>query len=183
MNGKRTLWQWLRHVAVTVAVLIVVFGVGIRANAQAGPVRGPDSQSLPPDLFVKQPPPNPVGVGEARQRAEEGKPVVLHGRIGGVAQPFADKYAMFLLADMQLMPPTHSCASPWDFCSEPREKVQANLATIRVVDATGKLVKVPLQGVQGLKPLGEVVVQGTVAKRDQSVLIVNASTIFVKPEP
>jgi len=171
-----------RLVAVTSVVLITAFALGLDARAQSGPVKGTDSQPLPGDLFVKQAPPNPIGVGEARQKAEEGKPVVLYGQIGGVAQPFADKYSMFLLADMQLKPPPYGCGSPWDFCTEPREKVQANLATIRLVDATGKLLKVPLQGVQGLKPLGQVVVQGTVAKRDQNVLVVNASTIFVKPD-
>ena len=181
MKLKRMVNQWLRLVAVAMAVLVAPFGAGLEAKAQAGPVKGHAQQTLPADLFARQAPPNPIGVGEARLNAHEGKPVALRGQIGGVAQPFADKYAMFLLADMQLKPPAHSCASPWDFCSEPREKVQANLATIRVVDATGNLFKVSLQGVNGLQPLSEVVVQGTVAKRDQNVLIVNASAIFVNP--
>ncbi|MBI5568874.1 MAG: hypothetical protein HY914_02925 [Desulfomonile tiedjei] len=135
--------------------------------------------SLPTDLFVSAAPPNALDVGEARKTAEEGKPVVVRGKIGGLASPFADKYAMFLLADSQLTLPACGTQTPWDYCCEPREKVMANLATIQVVDAAGKLLKAPLRGVSGLNPMADVVVLGTVVKRDTNILIVNAKNIYV----
>jgi len=164
--------RWL--VAATVGLLAVITAQGHdEALAQS-------AASLPQDLFVSAAPPNAVDVGQARKTAQEGKPVVVRGKIGGLVAPFADKYAMFLLADTSLTIATCGTQTPWDYCCEPREKVMANLATIQVVDAAGKLLKLPLRGVSGLTPMADVVVQGTVAKADTNILIVNAKNIYVE---
>lgn len=132
--------------------------------------------SLPTNLFVKAVPQNAVAVGEARKTAEEGKAIVIRGRIGGVAKPIADKHAIFMITDLSLALCKDACA---DFCQLPREQLLNNMATIQVVDSSGRPLRVPIDGINGLKPLAEVVVRGTVAKRDKNFLIVNAQNIFV----
>lgn len=133
--------------------------------------------SLPTNLFVKAVPQNAVAVGEARKTAEEGKPIVIRGRIGGVAKPIADKHAIFMITDLSLALCKDACA---DFCQLPREQLLNNMATIQVVDSSGHPLRVSIDGINGLRPLAEVVVQGTVAKRDKNFLIVNAQNIFVE---
>ncbi|MBI4961793.1 MAG: hypothetical protein HY913_00815 [Desulfomonile tiedjei] len=143
--------------------------------AAAGPVKA----GLPAELFIAAAPPNAIDVGDARKSAVEGKPIVVRGQVGGLAKPFADKYAMFVVCDKRLAVCPSGCANPTDFCSVPREQLMANLATIQVVDQKGLPLKLPLQGLNGLRPLSEVVIQGTVAKTDNNVLIVNAHNIYV----
>mgnify|MGYP006138360095 CR=1 FL=1 len=46
--------------------------------------------------------------------------------------------------------PGDSCKTPWDACCEPRESLQANTATIQIVDASGKPLKTGLRGVNGI---------------------------------
>lgn len=131
---------------------------------------------LPADLFVSAAPANAIGVGEARRTAQQGKPIVIRGRVGGVSKPIADKFAVFLISDMGLPLCKDACA---DLCHIPRPQLMANLATVQVVDDTGRPLRVSVQGLNGLKPLVEVIIQGTVAKVDQNVMIVNARNIFV----
>jgi len=159
----------------TIAAIAVTLLIGIVTSA------GADNPmpALPPDLFVTTPPPNAVGVGEARRAAREGQPIVVRGRIGGMAKPIANKYAMFLLTDLSLELCKDGCAAP---CKVPKEQVLAGTATVQVADSGGRPMKVSVEGRNGLRPLAEVVVKGTVGKLDQNVMIINAQNIFVQDD-
>lgn len=158
---------------------VLIFSFMSTANAQGQmPARGPVA-GLPSNLFVTQPPQNALGVAEARQKAQEGKPVVIRGRVGGIAKPIADKMAMFVIADLSLGMCKDGCA---DFCEVPREELLSKMAAVQVVDNSGKPLRIAMGGTNGLKPLAEVVVQGTVGKLDKNVLVVNAENIFVQAE-
>jgi len=52
-------------------------------------------------------------------------------------------------------------------CKVPRVQVLAGTATVQVVDPGGRTLKVSMKGRNGLRPLAEVVVKGTVGKLDQ----------------
>lgn len=153
---------------ISVTAVLAVIGLTRLATAQG---------ALPADLFPKQAPGGAMAVSEARKVAQVGKPVILRGVIGGPGAPFADKYAMFLLADKSLATCSDGCGN--DYCGVPQDKLIANLAMIQVVDGAGKPLKATLQGVNGLKPASDVTVKGIVFKRDNNVLIVNAQNIFV----
>lgn len=165
---------------------VVVVGLGLVATYASaktpGPTRSP-AAVLPPGLFVASAPPDALDVGPARKVAQEGKPIVLRGRIGGLAKPFAEKHAMFVLSDMQVASCGPTCGNPGDYCSIPRERLLANLATVQVVDANGSPLRAPMQGMNGLQPMSEVVIRGIVAKADNNVLIVNAHNIYVNRQP
>jgi len=170
-------------VGVVVALLlslVMVTGAVHAEKSAPGKRQGP--VSLPSDLFVSAAPADPLEVGHARKASEEGKPIVIRGRIGGMVEPFAAKYAIFVLSDLQLPPCTDGCPTAWDYCCTPRETIMANVATIQVVDADGRPLKVPVKGVNGLKAMSEVIVSGTVAKRNENFLVVNARNIFVSGE-
>jgi hypothetical protein len=168
---------------ITLVIGILVTAVFISGIVGAQTKQSRSSAGLPSDLFVKALPDNPVDVGEARKTAQQGQQIVLRGRIGGMPNPFADKYAIFVLSDLNLLMCEEKCATPWDYCCTPREKILANVATVQVVDGRGKPLNVSIKGVSGLNPLSEVVVRGLVAKQDGKTLIVNAQNIFVGGHP
>ncbi|MEW6351170.1 MAG: hypothetical protein AB1646_19100 [Thermodesulfobacteriota bacterium] len=159
------------------AMCAAVLGLLVPAHADNLNPGKVSASSLPSDLFVAQAPQNALGVGEARKGAQEGKQIVVKGRIGGIAQPIANKYAIFLLVDLGLAPCEDACGN--NFCRIDQGTLMANLATVQVVDSGGRPLKVSMAGMNGLKPLVPVVVQGTVAKKDANVLIINARRIFV----
>jgi hypothetical protein len=127
-------------------------------------------------LFTHKAPANPKNVGEARQGAQQGNPIVLHGRVGGISNPIADAVAMFVITDVNLPLCENACA---DFCHIPRQQVMNGMAAVQVVDGSGRPIKASVKGVNGLKPLARVVVAGRVAQVNDKVLVVNAEKIFV----
>ena len=170
-----------RHFIFAIGILVMAVFISGMVGAQSKQSQA--SAGLPSDLFVKALPDNPVDVGEARKTAQQGQQIVLRGRIGGMPNPFADKYAIFVLSDLNLLLCVEKCATPWDYCCTPREKILANVATVQVVGGKGKPLNVSIKGVNGLNPLSEVVVRGLVAKQDGKTLIVNAQNIFVSGQP
>jgi hypothetical protein len=184
MIVHRSFFQLL-IVASGIALLIATWTLGGYEDALAektGPRKGPVRVPLPAGLFVKDAPTNPLSVSKARQVAQEGKPIVIAGRIGGTASPFAQNRAIFLLADNRLPLCQEGCATPWDYCCETRQTIISNLATVQVIDQQGRAVKVGLHGLNGLVPAAEIVVRGTVAKAGKNLLVLNAQNIYVKPQ-
>ncbi|MFC1833317.1 hypothetical protein ACFL2Q_01115 [Thermodesulfobacteriota bacterium] len=164
----------------TTVVLVAALAVPMIHNHGLAYAQGAAVGSLPGDLFVKNPPSNPIGVRDARQNAKEGEPIVLWGVIGGTAKPFVNGRAVFLMADSRLPQCSCGCATPWDNCCAPKDLVMSSLATVQIPDAKGQPVKANLQGMNGLKPAAEVVVSGTVSRRTPNLLLVNAKNIYVK---
>ena len=115
--------------------------------------------------------------------AKEGAEVTFRGRVGGRAEPFVDGRAAFQVVDLAVKSckeiPGDTCETPWDYCCEP--DVTKSSATVQVVDADGKPLKVGLKGVGGLQPLAEVTVNGKLGKTQEGApLVVNATGIHVK---
>jgi len=167
---------WIRAVLAVAVAFAVLCSVGPSEAQQAG-------ASLPPDLFVKEAPMAAVAVGEARKAVQEGQTVVMRGRIGGLPQPFAEKHAIFVLSDLRLLPCTDGCTTAWDYCCTPKDQILANVATVQVVDGKGRPIKVGMKGINGLKPMSEVIVKGTVIKKSKDLLMVNAHNIYVSSNP
>ncbi|WP_166819719.1 hypothetical protein [Thalassoroseus pseudoceratinae] len=124
-----------------------------------------------------------LNVIQAREDAEDGKDVVLMGRIGGGANPWIDGLAAFTIVDDSLRAcsdiPGDSCKKPWDYCCE-TPKLPTSTALVKVVDEDGELVKADASELLGVKELSSVVVQGTAERDDDGNLTVLASGIFVK---
>jgi hypothetical protein len=144
-----------------------------------------DASALPPTLFVDKAPDGAVELAAAKKTAKPGDEVVVRGRIAGQKDPLAPNRAIFTLLDAAVptceKSPMDTCPTPWDACCEPRENLQANTATIQVVDGSGKPLKTSLRGVNGIEPLKELVVVGKVKDSgDANTLVIDATRIYVK---
>ncbi|MHC5068292.1 MAG: hypothetical protein ACYTF0_06850, partial [Planctomycetota bacterium] len=111
-----------------------------------------------------------------------GASVTVQGRIGGRAEPFIPGRAAFLLADDTVLiacdaSPDDPCPIAWDYCCEPGAKLTAGLATVQVIGDDGRPLATDLAGLDDLKPGSYVVINGTIANSEGS-LIINCSGIF-----
>ncbi len=120
-------------------------------------------------------------VGEARQTAVDGQPVVLFGHIGGSAQPFVTGAAAFTIVDPKVpwCPDEEGCPTPWDYCCKQNE-VRENIATIKLVDAAGKLVASDAKELLGVRELSLVVVAGKASRDEAGNLVVLAEKVHVR---
>jgi hypothetical protein len=181
----------IRNVFVPASLLsIMVFAAAGCDRADETPSSGSGGSSatasadaLPQGLILSAAPTDVKDVNALKGAAKEGDEVVLRGRVGGRVEPFVEGRAAFQIVDLGIKSceqmPGDSCETPWDYCCEP--DVTKSSASIQVVGADGKPVKVGLKGVGGLKPLAEVTVKGKVAKASEGApLLVNATGIFVK---
>lgn len=145
------------------------------------PDAGPATSPFPATLFVTSIDGSPTPIADAKASAKEGDTVILTGHIGGREDPFVAGRAAFTLVDPVLKPCTDGCKTPWDFCCDSQSDIAKHAATIQVVDASGQVIKSDLKNHRGIKPGAQIVVSGTVAKRDNpAVLVVNANQIWVK---
>jgi hypothetical protein len=83
---------------------------------------------------------------------------------------------MFLMTDLSLPLCKDGCA---DFCNVPRKELLEKVATVQVVVGTGRPIRSAIAGINGVKPLAEVAILGTVAKLDANMLLINAQNIYV----
>lgn len=122
-------------------------------------------------------------VGEAREKSEDGQEVILVGLIGGSTKPFVDGLAAFTIVDAKVpyCAADEGCPTPWDYCCE-MDAVQDNIATIKMVDETGKPVEGSAKEMLNVKELSTVVVKGKAQRDDQGNLNVAASKIFVRTD-
>lgn len=121
-------------------------------------------------------------------QAAEMKPgteVLLTGLIMGAVNPFVEGRAAFILGDEATITPCDAkdddhCSRPWDTCCDPIAARIAGTVTIQVLDANGHVLKQGLKGVNGLKELSRVTVNGTVADNStKEAFVVNANAIHI----
>ncbi len=177
----------------TLALASAAMLIGCEPDKPPVPVTPPPPQptasdaaaALPPTLFLDKAPDGAVELAAARKTAKPGDEIVVRGRIAGQVEPIAANRAILTLLDAAVTTcekmPGDSCATPWDACCEPPESLQANIATIQVVDADGRPLKTGLRGVHGIEPLKELVVVGKVKDAgDANTLVIDATQIHVK---
>lgn len=170
------------------AVGLAIWGCGRGKQAAVDSPRVDASAELAeaaPGLFVSEAIDEAKSVKEAKASASPDGEIVMRGRIGVGKSPFAEGRAVFTIADSSLPTCTErhgdTCPTPWDYCCEPPDVITSSTATVQVVDAQGKPLKLSLDGVQGLKPTAEVTVRGKVASQAaDGPLVVNATAIHVK---
>lgn len=167
-------------IALAVATLAACSSEQPAAKASAPTAAASTAAVIPASLFAAEAPAGAVGVATVRTSAKAGDDVVLSGFVGGRVDPFTEGRAVFLIADAASTPPcTDHCATAWDACCEPKEKLAASTATIQVVDEGGALLKAGLDGEGGLKAGANVVVAGAVRTADAGVFVVDAKSIHV----
>lgn len=123
-----------------------------------------------------------IPVGEARDKSQDGEEITLVGRIGGSSKPFVDGLAAFTLVDAKIpyCAPEEGCPTPWDYCCQ-TDAVKENIATVKIVDESGKPVTHSARDLLNVKELATVVVKGKAKRDDQGNLTVAANQIYVRP--
>lgn len=138
---------------------------------------------LPAGLFLTAAPEKGQFVADVKKDAKKGETVQVRGKIGGSMHPFVGGRAVFTIVgngirDCSAKDDDH-CKTPWDYCCDTRKDIAAQSATIQVVDAAGKPIKLDMKGVQGLKELSDVTVVGTAVVADGKSLVVQATGVYI----
>jgi hypothetical protein len=169
---------------ITSAVLLVACGKKSTQSTAGASVSEP-SPALAA-VLAASPTGEAASITAIRSTAKPGDEITISGRIMGAMKPFVDGRAAFILGDPDVLTPCNEvpgdeCETPWDACCDSPEDKKRATATIQIVDAGGRVLKEPIEGVGGLKNLSKVTVSGKVAEGSSAdLLIVNASAIGVK---
>lgn len=125
-------------------------------------------------------PADAVGVHAAREQATDGQEVKVEGRI----KDFVEGHAVFTMMDHKVPScneiPGDKCETPWDYCCEPKESVQANSATVQLVGSGDEPLAGTLKGVSTLDHLTTVVATGKAQRDDAGNLIILADHLYLK---
>jgi hypothetical protein len=167
------------------ALSLGLAGCDDKKGQQAASPANQPADPLPASLIASTQPASAKDVVDAR-KANDGDEVVVRGRIGGSVKPFTEGRAVFQLVDLSLKTcnqasPMDDCKTPWDYCCDDKADVFAKSVTVQVLGAGGQPLRASLEGVGGLKPMGEVTAKGTVKKSpDGKAVTVNATELYVQ---
>ncbi|KAF0247393.1 MAG: hypothetical protein FD167_3206 [bacterium] len=132
-------------------------------------------------LVVSTEPTGASSVVETKAKVKDGEEVIVHGRV----KDFVKGYAVFTIADTSMKAcidnPEDACTTPWDYCCNPKEKIEKSVATVQLSDGGSAPIKSEIEGFRGLQRLSSYVTVKGKAKRDEAGnLTIIASNIFIK---
>ncbi len=154
------------------------------AGCQSQDSNSPVSSSaqMPSEYLIESEPAGGMPVGEARAKSKDGEEVTLIGRIGGSSEPFVEGLAAFTIVDPKVphCATEEGCPTPWDYCCQ-TAAVKENVATVKIVDESGKPVAQSARNLLQVKELSTVVVKGKAIRDEQGNLTIAANQVFVRP--
>ncbi|MCA9150397.1 MAG: hypothetical protein KDA92_13895 [Planctomycetales bacterium] len=165
---------------VLLCVLMLVVGCGTSDVDESA--AAPQSSADAKPFVATTEPADAIPVGTARELVQGEQEVTLVGRIGGSSEPFVDGLAAFTIVDPKVphCSADEGCPTPWDYCCT-QDQVKGNIATVKVVDDSGKVVSGDARQLLQVKELSTVVVHGKAKRDDQGNLTVAATHVFVRP--
>lgn len=151
------------------------------SGSQVAETANSASKNADSQYVAENEPTGAIPVGEAHASAQDEQEVVLVGIIGGSRKPFVDGLAAFTIVDPKVAycSPDEGCPTPWDYCCT-QNQVEGNIATVKIVDDSGKPLADDARELLNVKELSTVVVQGTAERDDQGNLSVAANKVFVR---
>ncbi len=120
-----------------------------------------------------------VGVSQARSSTPDGEEVTVEGRL----KDFVAGKAAFTIVDGSLkscLEEGDECPTPWDYCCTAPNEVAAKSATVKLIDAEGKVLNGNLKGVNSIDNLSTVVVTGKVEKDATGNMTIAANKVYLK---
>jgi len=173
----------ITSIAVLCASLLMACGQSAEQSTGSSTTSGASATGESPSWILASAPREAMDVGVAKAEVEEGQQVTVRGRIGGRVDPMSSERAQFVIMDPAIpscadMGDADHCPTPWDYCCESPASMQANSATVVIVDEEDNARKIDLHTL-GFEPLDEVVVVGTVDSRPTpEVLVIRAREIY-----
>ena len=134
-------------------------------------------------LVSKNYPQTALSVREAIQLLKVGDSATVRGQIGGKRHPFFSSFAGFILTDIEVLfcneIEEDHCETPWDACCEDTDTLKSSRASVTFVDADGFPIPSGIEGVEGLKGLDVVTVDGFIAKGStKNNLLIEATSLY-----
>ncbi|QEG35885.1 hypothetical protein [Bythopirellula goksoeyrii] len=163
--------------------LPIVIGCGTSVDSTATAIHATAVSIDGSKFLLTEEPEGAVGVIAAREEAEDGKPLVMVGRIGGSTNPWIEGRAAFTLLDASMSVVAEGEDSgegelcTGDCCATER---LACTAMVKVVDAEGKLVSVDSRQLLGVKEADMVVVEGRAQKDESGNFVMLANRVFIR---
>jgi len=133
-------------------------------------------------FLLQEEPEGAVGVIAARESAEDGKSLVMVGRIGGSEKPWIEGRAAFMLLDASMTVAIEGEEAEDELCTGDcctNERL-ACTALVKVVDSQGKLISVDSRQLLGVKELDMVVVEGRAHKDESGNFVMLANGIYIR---
>lgn len=152
------------------------------ATAPASALSTEANNTNPLDKLVVSTEPTPASsVVETKEKVKDGEEVIVHGRV----KDFVKGYAVLVIADTSMKAcvdnTEETCPTPWDYCCNPKEKIEKSVATIQLTTDGATPIKTELEGFRGLQRLSSYVTVKGKAKRDEAGnLTIIASNLFIK---
>lgn len=175
-------------VCAVVAMLVLTGCEDDAANVQTPAAEGA-ATPLPAESLLSESPGEATPITQLKQSAKEGDTVVIRAKVGGDVKPFVPGRAVMMVVDATLpqscgVRADDPCTTPWDYCCTMPDELRPHMATVQLVDAEGRPLKVDLGNSPSVKPLDTIVVRGKVGPRpDDATLVVNADAIYVEGLP
>jgi hypothetical protein len=168
--------------------LLAILAISLTACERQAAAPEPATAQIPAGLLLADAPAGAKDVAVIVSEARHGDEVVIRGRVGGHAEPFAADRAVLQLIDPGIKAcselPGDGCTTPWDVCCEPRDNLLAGSVSIQVVDADGRPLRGGLRGVGGLQPLSTVIVTGRAVRPEGArTITINATGLHIVSQP
>ena len=166
------------RIAFMIVVLSSLFTVnGCQQSREVTPTASTASSTF----VLATEPAEALPVGTARESAKDGEEVIVLGLVGGSTKPFVEGLAAFTIVDPKVpyCADDEGCPTPWDYCCQ-TDDVQQNIATVKLVDSSGKPVIQEARELLPIKELSAVVVKGIAKRDDQGNLTIAARQVFIR---
>lgn len=171
----------MKSVYISLSVLAVAISIGCGRSTE--PRTMATAVSIDSKKYLLQEEPDgAIGVIAARESAEDGKPLVMVGRIGGTANPWIDGRAAFTLLDASMSVVAEGEEGENAICTEAccDDLRKDCTALVKFVDAQGSVIPVDSRQLLGVKESDMLVVEGKAQKDKTGNFVMLANRIYIR---
>jgi hypothetical protein len=170
--------------ALLIATITVVAGCSASGTSGEGGSQSARLAASRAKFVLATEPAGVLPISLAREDISPDHDVVLLGRIGGVAEPWQQGQAAFVMVDPAAAAAagdSHACTDPGcPFCNKDRETDAESLALVQFVDEGGKVVPLDARELFAIESDQLVVVRGRASINELGHVVVAANGIFVR---
>jgi len=170
-------------IVVASSVSAAVIGCGVGSSVEIPPRAETASTMECSKYTLSKEPDGAIGVIAAREAANHGEPIVVVGRIGGVANPWIEGRAAFTLLDASVdVVPEGTEGKPGAICTGDCCACEraASMTLVKLVDENGQLIAVDARQLLGVAANDVVVIHGKANKDQRGNLVVLADGVFIR---
>ncbi len=147
-------------------------------DQQAKPVSHSPGANLIADMILTERPEGAVPLREALEAEKYGREIIVSGKIGEITP----RYAAFRMYDSSLQDCNREedpCRTPWDYCCEPLDRIEAGSVFVEFKNQQGKVIKADISNYQDIFHLAKVDVKGELRKDKTGNVMLSATGIHV----